>query len=300
MSKIHLEDLGGIDLLLAAIRLNSISAAAREARISQPAATQRLRTLERHLGIRLLDRTTSGTYPTAAGQEVARLASRVVDAVAEFDAGLEPLRDRSARRAIRIAASLTVAECLVPRWLEHLRAAGDRPVELIVVNSDAVVRAVVGADADLGFVETPRRLTGVRSIEVGGDRLVVVVGRSHPWTRRRQPLRAEQLAATTLLLREEGSGTRDALEAALASAGLRLAPPLETHASTVTLKSACASGAGACVLSELAVSAELQNGVLHEVPVEGLDLRRIFRAIWRQGSNDAELRQLLRLIQVLE
>ena len=65
--------------------------------------------------------------------------------------------------------------------------------------------------ADLGFVEGPGRPKGLRSRVIGHDTLVVVVRPDHPWARRHQPLSPAELAATALVSREEGSGTRDPL-----------------------------------------------------------------------------------------
>ncbi|MCB0999548.1 MAG: hypothetical protein KDB40_09645 [Acidimicrobiales bacterium] len=204
---------------------------------------------------------------------------------------MHALRGRSAGAPLRITASLTVAEYVVPRWLHANRTAGGPPVELAVANSVAVVRSVVDGAAELGFVETPRRFAGVTTASVGGDRLVVVVGAGHPWSRRRSSLSPAELAATPLLCREAGSGTRDAFEAALARLELVPAAPLAVLASTTTLKAATTAGDGACVLSALAVAGELADGRLVEVPVHDFDLSREFRAVWPAGrASDAAQR----------
>ena len=150
----------------------------------------------------------------------------------------------------------------------------------------------------LGFVETPRRFPGLSSTVVGGDELTVVVAPDHAWARRRRPLTPVELAAAPLLLREQGSGTRDALEAAMGAVGLAPAAPLAVLASTTTLKSAAMAGDGACVLSELAVAGELATGALVAVPVVGLDLRREFRAVWRPAVADAAVHRFVRLARL--
>lgn len=97
---------------------------------------------------------------------------------------------------------------------------------------------------------------------------------------------AAELASTPLILRERGSGTRQVLDAALASAG-GLAAPLLELASTTAVKAAALGGAGPCVLSELAVVDELAARRLVEVPVSGAGLGRALRAVWPAGARPA-------------
>ncbi|MDX2922918.1 LysR substrate-binding domain-containing protein, partial [Streptomyces sp. NE06-03C] len=103
-----------------------------------------------------------------------------------------------------------------------------------------------------------------------------------PWARRRTPLLPGELAATPLILREHGSGTRQVLDAALAGHG-GLAQPLLELSSTTAVKGAAESGAGPCVLSELALGEELSSRRLVKVPVAGVRLRRQLRAVWPGG-----------------
>ncbi|MCC3777844.1 LysR substrate-binding domain-containing protein, partial [Streptomyces sp. UNOB3_S3] len=103
-----------------------------------------------------------------------------------------------------------------------------------------------------------------------------------PWARRRTPLEPAELAATPLILRERGSGTRQVLDAALATHG-GLSEPLLELASTTAAKAAAVSGAGPSVLSELAIGEELAARRLVEIPVRELSLSRALRAAWPTG-----------------
>lgn len=292
---LRVDDLVGLEVFLDTVRLGSISAAAREHRLSQPSATERVRQLERRLGVQLLRRGPGGSVPTEAGEAVAGWALDLTAAIDRLGAGVQALRGRAAGDPLRIMASLTVAEYVMPHWLHLHRAAGGAPVELAVGNSVAVARAVAEGHAQLGFVETPRRFPGMSTAVVGGDRLSVVVAPSHPWARRRRPLAPSELASSPLLVREAGSGTRDAFEAALAAVGSSLVAPAAVLASTTTLKAAAMSGDGACVLSELAVAGEVATGRLVAVAVEGLDLSREFRAVWSAGGAGPDAQRFVRL-----
>ncbi|MEU4734931.1 MULTISPECIES: LysR family transcriptional regulator [Streptomyces] len=283
MSLTHrVPDLGALELLLAVARHGSLGRAAREVGITQPAASGRIRSMERQLGVALVDRSPRGSRLTDAGALVTDWARRIVEAAEAFDAGAQALRDRRDSR-LRVAASMTIAEYLLPGWLIALRA--ERPgtaVSLQAGNSAAVAALLLAGEADLGYVEGLAVPDGLDGVVVARDRLVVVAAPSHRWARRRAPVTPAELAETPLVLREYGSGTRQVLDSALVAHG-GLAAPLMELASTTAVKAAAVSGAGPAVLSELAVSEELASRRLVEVPVEGADLRRALRAVWPTG-----------------
>src|SRR5918996_19354 len=114
-------DLGAMELLLAVARLGSLGRAAQELGVTQPAASSRIRSMERQLGVALVDRSPRGSRLTDAGVLVTDWARRVVEAAEAFDVGAQALRDRRDSR-LRVAASMTIAEYLLPGWLLALRA----------------------------------------------------------------------------------------------------------------------------------------------------------------------------------
>jgi DNA-binding transcriptional LysR family regulator len=250
-----------------------------------------MRHLEGQLGLALIERSPRGSRLTPAGALVADWAQAAIDAAAALDAGVTALRrERDSR--IRIAASMTVAEYLLPGWLTALRSADPAAaVALRAVNSAEVAAAVLSDAADVGFVEGPGLPEGLCAEPVGRDVLTVVVAPGHPWARRRG-ITAAELAGTALVTREAGSGTRQFLEQALSGTRARHGPgdragsgpaPLAELSSTTAIKAAVAAGAGPAVLSSLAVAADLAAGTLRAVPVSGLDLRRTLRAVWPVG-----------------
>ncbi|MEU6068238.1 LysR family transcriptional regulator [Streptomyces sp. NPDC047082] len=285
-------DLGALELLLAVARLGSLGAAARELGITQPAASSRIRSMERQLGVALVDRSPRGSRLTDAGALVTDWARRVVEAAEAFDVGAQALRDRRDSR-LRVAASMTIAEYLLPGWLLALRAERpDTAVSLLAGNSAAVAERLLADEADLGFVEGLTVPPGLDSAVIAHDRLIVVTAPAHPWARRRQPLPATELAATPLILRERGSGTRQVLDAALGG----LARPLIELSSTTAVKASAVSGAGPAVLSELAVREELAMRRLVSIPVDGALLARDLRAVWPTGHRPTgPARELLSL-----
>jgi DNA-binding transcriptional LysR family regulator len=280
-------DLDSLRLLVLVEARGSLTAAAGELGISQPSASKRLTSLERRLGLQLVDRTRRGSALTPAGALVCGWAAKVLAELAALVDGAEALR-RERAAELSIAASLTIAEHLLPGWIGELRRT--RPelhVGLQVMNSARVCELVAHDAVDVGFIESPGPLDGLAAVSVGVDRLVLVVAPGAEWARQRRRVTAVELAATPLITREVGSGTRETGDQALRAAGLAPARPLLELGSSTAVRNAVASGAGPALISELVVAADLAGGGLVEVATVGLDLRRTLRAVWRSGARPA-------------
>lgn len=287
----RMPELAAFEVLLAIARTGSLGAAGRELGLTQQAVSSRLASIESQTGVRLVQRSPRGSQLTAAGAVVAEWADQLLDVAGRVDAGLASLRSESHSR-ITVAASLTIAEQLMPRWLVSLQAdAGRRGVAapqviLTAANSDQVIAAVHDGSADLGFIESPGAPTGLRSRVIAHDELVTVVPPEHKWARRSAPVTPAELNDTPLVSRESGSGTREALTAALRTklgVTSRQAAPAIELSSAAAMRAAVLAGAGPAVMSRLAVEDDLTLGRLREVQLTELDLRRELRAIWSGG-----------------
>jgi molybdate transport repressor ModE-like protein len=283
-------DFAALEVLLAVAHTGSLTAAARELGITQQAVSARVQSAEARTGVALISRTRRGSTLTAEGTVVAEWAARLLAVAGELDAGLAAFR-RDHQTRLRVSASLTIAEQLLPAWLVSLQAAarhrGQPPAEVVLTaaNSETVAAQVSRGVADLGFVEGPGSPRGLRSLVIGHDELAVITRPDHPWACRRDPVSPAELATTPLVSREEGSGTRDVLAAALSAAlGRRVTLPVALALSTTAaVRSAVLAGAGPAVLSELTVTEDIAARRLARIPVAGVDLHRSLRAIWAGG-----------------
>lgn len=270
-------------------RHGSIAAAAAVLGVTQQALSARMRGLERALGLDLLVRTPAGSHLTGQGKLVLGWADDVLDAADRLEAGIASIRSGVTHR-LAIAASQTNAEYLVPHWLVELRAAeearGLEPtvVELAVSNSTGVMDLIRSERAELGFIETPHLPADLTREHLREDELLVVIAPAHPWSRRREPVTAGDLAKTPLVMREAGSGTRDTLTDYLAAQDppLTATPAIELGTSAA-VRSAISAGVGPGVISRLAVRDDLVLGRLLAVEVDGPPLTRELTAVWRPG-----------------
>ena len=286
-------DLAALEVLLSVARTGSLGRAAQEAGVSQQAVSARIRAMEAQTGVTLVQRTARGSSLTAEGAVIAQWAARVLDVASELDAEIAAQRqDRRSR--LRLCASLTIAERLLPVWLVSYRAAakdrGSQDVEITLTasNADGVITHVTDGTADLGFIASASAPRSLRSRVIGHDRLVVVVPPGHPWARRHRPVSAAELAATPLVGREGGSGTGQTLTAALTAVvgpDVVQAPAALSVSTTAAARTAALAGAAPAVITELAVADDLAAGRLTSIEIPELDLKRTLRAVWNGSAN---------------
>lgn len=278
--RLPVPDLVSLDLLRSVDELGSITKAAQAHRLSQPAASMRLRDLERTLGVRLLERRGGGSRLSGDGKVILGWAEKILDQVGALQEAVYSLRHDVDHR-LSIGASLTVAEYLMPDWLVKIRSvAPTTSISLRMGNSAQICDAVRANDVELGFLEGARNPDDLEARYVRNDLLRVVVSRSHNWAKRRANITVEELCSTPILVRESGSGTKEVLDQALGALG-QTASVFAELSSTTAIKSAIRSGLAPAVMSELVVSEELRSGDLVAIDVDGLDLTRTIRVVFR-------------------
>ncbi|RZL88559.1 MAG: LysR family transcriptional regulator [Variovorax sp.] len=259
-----------LEVFAATAREGSTRAAAGRIARSQSAASAALAELEAALGTQLFDRIGRRLVLNEDGRSLLAKSVALIDDAAEVQAMFF-----SAQRApLRIAASFTIGEYLLPeivlRWKQDSPQARAR---LIVGNTADVIAAVVGFDADVGFIEGRQTHPDVTVRRWLTDEMVLVAAPAHALAGRQIGLR--ELADAGWVLREEGSGTREATDRWLVE---RLGPlniELELGSSHA-IKRVLASGVGIGCMSRYAVSDALQEGSLVELKTK---LPREFRAL---------------------
>lgn len=268
-------DLAALDVMVSVARLGSMSAAGRAHGLSQQAVSARIRAAERDIGLRVFDRTSSGVALTPEGVAVLEWAENVLNATEKFATGVQSLLHED-NAHLTVAASMTVAEHLLPGWIVLMRTRHPHVhTQMRLMNSAEVAERVLDGSADIGFVEGPEIPSGLGVRRVASDELVVVTTPQHPWATRRS-VTAEELAATALVQREPGSGTRTTFENSVRPS----APPLLELNSVTAIKSAVTTANAPSVLSSLAVATDIADGRLVRIRVEGLSMPRQLRAIW--------------------
>ncbi|NLE76250.1 MAG: LysR family transcriptional regulator [Chloroflexi bacterium] len=250
-------DLEQLRTFLLVVEHASLSAAASQLGISQPAVSKRIQSLEQELGLPLLVRDVRGARPNAAGQRVADGARAILAEQAQM---LERLRllQQEARTELALAASTIPGEHLAPELLGDLQVTlPGLAVHLWVGDTAGVVERVAGGQSHLGLVGArrgdERDLAWIPFLK---DEIVLAVPPGSDLASR-QTLPPSELLSLPVLQREQGSGTRSAVESFLEEHGVRLPPAGRglTLGSTQALLQAVAAGLGVGFVSLRALRA---------------------------------------------
>lgn len=291
-------DIPELRAFCSAAELGTLGRAAVALRISQPALSKRLRSLEAVAGAKLLERSHSGVELTPAGRRVYPEARRLLDQ-AEVVEGL--LSGVSGERApLRLAVSHTIAEFHLPPELVAYQADGRRhaPVELTIANSNTVRQMVAEGRADTGITasdSSERPSDGLEQLELLRDEVVVAVPQSHAWYRR-ELIPQRLLLSTPLVMRDPNAHDRRCVEEILRERGLgALSPLVEVGSSSVAKREALERSAPV-LLSKLALDEGRDR--LHQRPVEGIEFPRRFvivaRSLASLARDDREFIAFLR------
>ncbi len=252
-------------------KLNSVSQAATELNLTQPAVSIQIRNLEQSAGTPLLQRRGRGIRTTEAGDLLAGYAGRILELWRE--AGEEMALLQGVFTGTLRVGAVTTAEYLLPPLLVRFADANPRvKVKLQVGNRDDIVRMLAGQEIDLAIMGRPPAELRTESAAFARHPMAFLASPSHPLMRSAS-VSLETLAQTRLLVRERGSGTRTTVERWFKDAGLQLRIGSEMS-SNEAIKQMCAAGFGVAFLSMHTCVLELQAGLLKLLPMAGNPIER--------------------------
>ena len=263
----------------AVARLGGITRAAQALHLTQPTVSTQLRELSESLGTELLAPAGRGVQLTDAGRTLLLTVTRMFEHWQEFEEGMADFQGLL-RGSLRIAG-VTTTEYFLAQWLKPFLAVHPGiDVELAIENRDAVVRRLEQGQDDLSVMMLPPPHLALKSLVVMDNPLVLVGPLGHPWADKKKiPLK--QLASVDLLMRESGSGTRQATLEFLAAH--HLAPRIRmTLGSNEAVKHAVAAGLGHAIMSRHAIAVDPARDGLSVLSVAGLPIKRSWQVVWRQ------------------
>lgn len=240
--------------------------------LTQPAVTQQIRALERDLGVTLVDIVGRRTEITEIGAFVAERGELLLNQV---DTLRRDVRELAEARSgvVHVGATVTIGGYVLPDLLARFaeRHEGIR-VEVAVENTTTIVPMVADGRVGLALVEGVVTDASLEVVPFADDELVLIVGESHRLARRRS-VAPSDLADESFVTREVGSGTRDLFERAMCSAGFapRIVLALPTGEGIVR---AVRCGLGVAMVSRIVAADAIGAGVVKEIDVQGVELRR--------------------------
>jgi LysR family transcriptional regulator, transcriptional activator of the cysJI operon len=258
--------------------------------LTQPAVTQQIRALEETLSVPLFDRAGREVTLTPSGEILLKYVKQVDALLARAEEEISTLAGE-VRGDLRIAASMTIAQFALPRILgEFVRRHPGVHLAIESSKTEDVISSVMAQRSALGLIEGPAHTRDVTIEPWTRDELILAVPASHEWDSSVE-IDIADLKEARLLLRERGSGTREAVEQALADHGISM-KELKTFMevdSTEGILASIEAGLGIGFVSRSASRRALLLGALKMVPIRGVQLSRQFSIVYNHGPEPAGL-----------
>jgi DNA-binding transcriptional LysR family regulator len=261
-----------LEVFLAVARDESVSRAAEQLAMSQSAVSSALADLEQQFDILLFDRIGKRLQLGGLGRSLRPRAEALLEQARALEQGLA---NRNEVGSLRVGATLTIGNYVtVPLMAHFMREHPGARVTLEVANTAEIARKVSNFEIDVGLVEGELQEPDLDVTRWCDDELVVFCAPSHPFAKRRA-LADEELRTAAWIVRERGSGTRQAFDLAMHGILSELQIALELQ-HTEAIKSAVEAGLGVGCVSRIAVAEAFRHGALVPCKVPYRDFRRQF------------------------
>lgn len=257
-------------------RTKSITKAAEELHLSQPAVSIQLRQFQEQFDVPLVEIVGRKLYVTDFGQEIARAAERILDEVDAIDFRTQSYKGRLSGR-LRFSI-VSTAQYFVPTLLsEFYRAHEGIEWQMDVTNKARVVESLERNEVDFAIMSILPESLNVNTLEIMDNKLFVVS--NTPVASKRKHVERGILQDMPLIYREQGSGTRTLLERFAREHGLPTRKKLELS-SYEAVKQAVLAGLGASIIPLIGIRHELEARKLHIINIKGFPITSTWRLVW--------------------
>jgi DNA-binding transcriptional LysR family regulator len=256
--------------------------------LTQPAVSSQMRHLENALEQPLFEYIGRQLYCTEAGERVASFIERLFGQMSELQTELNLLREALSGdlKLCVVTSAQSVVPFLLSSFLEEFPAVN---VQIEVVNrAQALDRLKLNLD-DLVIMAMVPEGRSLSTLPFLDNELIPVVN-IHHHLNSLEMVPEKQFFAEPMLIRENGSGTRFALEQHCQQHRLQLNPVME-FGSNEGIKHAVMAGLGVAVLPKLTVMAELQTGKLKTLSIQDFPIRRTWCLVHPMGKYPSRVAQ---------
>lgn len=243
--------------------------------ISQPSVSQAIKEIERELGVSLFDRIGKKLYLTYEGEVYLRYVKRILNLYDEVKITLENTRNNINGR-IRVGASTTIGVYILPEIVKYfLTKNADVEISIIIENTTSIEKMIIDNEIDIAFVEGDVKCSEIIEEDIIKDKLIFIKSKDYYYDSSRN---------LALIMREEGSGTRDIVESNLRVNNIDYNILMELGSTEAILK-VVEVGLGIACVPYICAQKKIEDNVLEQVIIEGIGkIRRDFKFIYHQDK----------------
>lgn len=268
--------LNQLRIFLKISQTQSITKAAEELHLTQPAVSIQLKNFQDQFDIALTEVVGRKIYITDFGMEIAALAENILNQVYAINYKTHSHQGQLAGR-LKISVAST-GKYVMPYFLSPFLKQHPA-VELLmdVTNKTQVVQSLRNNEVDFSLVSVVPDDLGVEKLELFQNKLFLVGSSAQRFKKR--PYSKEIFKELPLIYREKGSGTRQVMERFIDSNHIPVIKKMELT-SNEAVKQALIAGLGYSIMPLIGIKNELHNKDLQIVPVKGLPIKTVWRLIW--------------------
>ncbi|MEG2001967.1 MAG: LysR family transcriptional regulator [Clostridia bacterium] len=269
-----------LKIFVAVCETGSATAAGEKLFVSQPSISLAISELEDYYGIKLFDRISKRLHITEAGKHFLQYATHIVGL---FDDMENEVKNFDAIGIIRIGASVTIGNCLLPDYISQFKIKHPKlRVKVTIDNSDSIQQGVLDNQIDVGLIEGIVHSHYIVKHKFRDDKLTLICANDHPFARQTN-IELSQLTKENLLMREKGSAGREIFDGMIMTHGLEIIPLWESS-STQAIVRAVQKNLGVSVLPYLLVKDSLERNDISQFQLNGIELKRNFCIIYHRNK----------------
>ncbi len=266
----------------------SMSLAAKQLFISQPAVSQTIIDLEEKLKIQLFERLNKRLILSHAGETLLEYTNRILLLVNEAENNLLEL-STSKRGLIKIGASITIGNYLLPSVIRNFQLEHSNiDLHSVISNTKIIEQKILNNDIDLGLVEGPISSNNIITEEFHDDQLYLVASKENYLTSSAASITASDLIKEKFISRELGSGTRKVIDKIMLNNNLEY-NICHVFNNIEAIKNAVLANLGISILPEIAIRDELASQDLVKLNLPEVSFSRKFKIVYHKDKNHTSL-----------
>ncbi|MEA5018392.1 MAG: LysR family transcriptional regulator [Erysipelotrichaceae bacterium] len=277
-------------IFIKVVQSKSITKAAKDLFISQPAVSLAIKEMEDYYGVKLFDRMSRRLYITNVGLDIYDKAVNIIKSIELLD---EEIKSNTNSRKLKLGAAITFASCYLPNILNIVSTANINVISNIA-NSGNLIDLVLNRQLDLAVIEGPVRSDKLVSTPLVNDHFVLIVNKSNALASKKS-VTLNDLKQQAFISRESDSGTRLIIDNILLSNNIVIEPSI-ISTSTIAIISAVKVNLGVSIISEHMFDLLEPDDIIKKT-ISGVDITIPFSIIYLKNKFlDHEFRSLLELI----
>lgn len=278
----YLLTLRQLKIFIFVCKTGSMTKTAEKLYMTQPAVSQTILDLEDNLNVRLFDRIKNSLVLTNTGEILLEYSQKIIHLLEETEDVIDRIANIK-KGSLRIGASMTIGTYLLPEILNGFRGrftGVDLP--LVVDNTVLIVDKILNNELDLALVEGPVNSPDIIIEPYCGDSLSLVCSKEHHWSQR-DYIEPAELEGEELIMREEGSGTRDLIENIFLKHNISYNIG-HTINNFEAIKRVVSANLGISLIPAIGIKNELKERELKEIRLKGIGFKRLFKVIYHKDK----------------